>query len=325
MPRPISLSQPDTIAIEDALDPLDIFLVKDSLILVSNRNASSAYKAGLYSLNNNKLIKEIAPKGNGPKEFISCTLDIRDANSDIFYIEDVIQNKYWKCSIDSILSEADYLLENFRYSKDVIRLCPLEKDYIGYNFWYINNEQYNNKLPQLRKYSKSTNSIARTNDANYTYFVANVTGGYVFTNKSKSCIWVTDFFDDRIYIYSDSLKLTKCISGPDGITPDFMSVNKDNYNYIVFEKGKTYRGYLAYTTTDKHIYLVYEGTNGTPYQTTDLPPVEVFKFDWEGNLLSTYQLDKYIYTISVDSSEKYLYGTSCNSYEGEIVFIRYPI
>ncbi len=84
MPRPISLSQPDTIAIEDALDPLDIFLVKDSLILVSNRNASSAYKAGLYSLNNNKLIKEIAPKGNGPKEFISCTLDIRDANSDIF-------------------------------------------------------------------------------------------------------------------------------------------------------------------------------------------------------------------------------------------------
>lgn len=104
-----------------------------------------------------------------------------------------------------------------------------------------------------------------------------------------------------------------------------MSVNKDNYNYIVFEKGKTYRGYLAYTTTDKHIYLVYEGTNGTPYQTMDLPPVEVFKFDWEGNLLSTYQLDKYIYTISVDSSEKYLYGTSCNSYEGEIVFIRYPI
>lgn len=325
IPEIISLSQPDTIQIEEALDPLEFFLVKDSLIVISNKNASSTYKSGVYSLNNRKLIKEIAPKGNGPKEFISCTLDIRENNSDIFYIEDVIQNKYWKCSMDSILSGSDYLLENFRYSREVIRLCPLDSSYIGYNFWYINHTKYDNKIPQLNRYSKNVNSIKRTEDTNYNYFVANVTGGYVFMNQSKKCIWVTDFFDDRIYIYDDSLKLSKCIWGPDHIEPQLISINKNNYNYIFFEKGTSYRGYLAYTTTEKHIYLVYEGTNGTPYRTTDLQPVEVFKFDWDGNLLSTYKLDKYIYTISVDSHEEFLYGTSCNSYEGEVTFIKYPL
>lgn len=70
-----------------------MYVVKDSLVLISNRDATQHFKAGLYSLNSGKLIQEIAPKGNGPKEFIDCTIDVRDCNSHIFYLEDATQNK----------------------------------------------------------------------------------------------------------------------------------------------------------------------------------------------------------------------------------------
>ncbi|WP_455672075.1 BF3164 family lipoprotein [Phocaeicola sp.] len=322
-PETIHLSSPDTIDIADALDPQEFYLVKDSLVIISNRSAAQEYKAGLYLLNG-KLIKEIAPKGNGPKEFISCTLDIRDSNSDTFYIEDVIQNKYWECSIDSIIHSKDYLLNYFTYSRDVIRLCPLENEYIGFNFWYLNNNKYDNGVKALSKYERQNDARGRIGSG-HSYFVANITGGYVFTNTTKEQFWVANFFEDKISIYNDSLELIKHIDGPDHFNHQFKEIEEEDYKYIFFEKGTSYRGYVAYTTTPNYVYLVYEGTNGTPYRTNNLKNVEVFKLDWEGNLISNYQLDKHIYTISIDSQDKYLYATSCNSYEGDIKFIRYKL
>lgn len=315
----------EKINIKEVLNPFYIYLVKDSLALISYRDVVQPYKAGLYSLKSGKLIREIAPKGEGPQEFISCTLDVRDNNSDIFYIEDVVQNKYWICSIDSIISGAPYLLQSFTYSRDAIRLCPLEqeKEYIGYNFWYLNNEEYNNQVTLLNKYKMEKGPKGRL-ASGHEYFVANVTGGYVFANNNHTRFWVSDFFTDNIHIFNDSLQLIKCLNGPDHIKPEYKEIQEEQ-KYIFFQKGTSYRAYLAYTLTPQHIYLAYEGTNGTPYKTTDLKPIEVFKLDWDGNLLACYQLDKHAFTISVDSQENFLYACCYNSYEGEIEFLKYKL
>lgn len=312
------------IHIKDALNPLYMYVVKDSLVLASNRDATQHFKAGLYSLSSGKLIKEIAPRGEGPKEFIDCTIDIRDCNSDIFYLEDVTQNKYWICSIDSILSSSDYQLESFTYSRDAIRLCPLENEYIGYNFWYLNEKEYDNKVVPLTKYPMTNEPKGRLGSG-HEYFVANVTGGYVFTRPNQKNIWVANFFDDKIEIYNDSLQLIQCLHGPDHFKRNFKMIQEDNFKYLFFEKGTSFRSYLAYTLTSKHVYLVYEGTNGDPYQMDNLKNVEVFKLDWDGNLICNYQLDKHAYAISVDSKEEYLYAACYQSYEGEVEFVKYEL
>ena len=95
--------------------------------------------------------------------------------------------------------------------------------------------------------------------------------------------------------------------------------------FVYFAKGTSYRGYLCYTYTKNHVYLVYEGTNGTPYRMDNLKHVEIFKLDWNGNLLCNYQLDKHAFAISVDVKEEYLYACCFDSYEGEIEFIKYEL
>lgn len=321
----IVLSHPDTICVEDALNPLDFYLVKDSLVLIENADNSQQYKAGLYSLSQGKLIREIAPKGEGPKEFVSCQLDVRENSSDLFYIDDFVQNKYWECNLDSIIANKEYLVKSFTYSRDVIRLCSQDSTYIGYNFWYLNNADYDNNVPALQKYKQMNGPKGRLANG-HPYFVANVTGGFVFMSPDKNRIWVADFHDDKIHIYNDSLQEIKCLSGPDYFEHEFEDIHDKNYDHFVsFSKGTAYQSYIAYTKNSKYVYLVYEGTNGTYQRLDKLNPVEVFKFDWEGNPITYYKLDKYIRTISIDSQENFLYATSYNSHDASTVFIRYAL
>ena len=126
-PVSVSLSNPDTLTINDALNPLDFYLVRDSMVLIENADDSQRYKAGLYQLKTGKLIREFAPKGEGPNEFVSCQLDVRSNLSSVFYADDFMQNKYWECNLDSLIQEGGYLMDYFIYSRDVIRLCPLQK------------------------------------------------------------------------------------------------------------------------------------------------------------------------------------------------------
>lgn len=315
------LKAEERIKLEAALNPLYCYVLRDSLVLVGNRGDAQLYKAGLYSLKSQTLIRELAPKGEGPEEFLSCSLDVRDCHSDIFYLEDVIQNKYWECSIDSILSGGDYLLRSFTYSRDVIRLCPLNNEYVGYNFWHLDGNKYNKGIPTLAKYPMTYDAKGRLGSG-YDYFVANVTGGYVFSDHTQKHFYVPHFFSDNINIYNDSLRLVKQLKGPDFIMPQYETIERE-HNYVLFKKGTSYRGYLAYTLTPKHIYLVYEGTNGTPYKTNDLKPVEIFKLDWDGNLLADYQLDKHAIAISISQAEDTLYACCLNSYKGEVELWKY--
>ena len=97
------------------------------MVLIENADDSQRYKAGLYQLKTGKLIREFAPKGEGSNEFVSCQLDVRSNLSSVFYADDFMQNKYWECSLDSLIQEGGYLMDYFIYSREVIRLCPLQK------------------------------------------------------------------------------------------------------------------------------------------------------------------------------------------------------
>ena len=96
------------------------------MVLIENADDSQRYKAGLYQLKTGKLIREFAPKGEGPNEFVSCQLDVRSNLSSVFYADDFMQNKYWECNLDSLIQEGGYLMDYFIYSREVIRLCPLQ-------------------------------------------------------------------------------------------------------------------------------------------------------------------------------------------------------
>ena len=65
---------------------------------------------------------------------------------DSFYVQDIVQNKYWVCSVESLKNNKPCVLSSFNYSKDVISVCPLDSTYVGLDFWYIDIPEYNNGI-----------------------------------------------------------------------------------------------------------------------------------------------------------------------------------
>ena len=306
----ILLKNADTVSINEALNPLFFYVLRDSLVLVQNRDDSQLFKAGIYSLKTGEIVKEIAPKGLGPNEFVSCQILVKQNSDSIFYLDDVVQNKYRAFNVDSVLSHARYYPKSFDYPRNLVCLDFVDSTrYVGYNYWHLEHPKFNNSVQALDYYNIDL-PTEQSNLNNMKYFVANVTGGHTFYESKKKQIWVANFYDDKIDIYNDSLKLKTTLSGPDHFERKFSTFEEEKMKSVGFEKGCSYMAYKSFCVVNNHVYLVYDGTHDIPFRSKNLNSIEVFKLDLSGKLLTLYKLDRYIYSISVDSKEEYLYGTS---------------
>lgn len=332
----VTLSNPEEIILEETLDdPTAFFLMHDSVVIVQNQTHCD-YMIELFSLNSKKQLAQLATKGNGPDEFKSCFCFVHSNDDPLFYLKDDEVYSYMTVNLDSTLqSKKLNIQQRFQYNQELhyyVEICPVDNNhYVGYHMWYLNDSTYNNNIPNaLTKYAMDE----KTDESNsmqaamtkYKYFVASVNDVHLFMNPSNKQIWMADAHRDKIEIYNDSLHVVKTLSGPDNYNIKYcLPKSNSPIPFVGFEGEKSYRSYSNWTFTDKHVYIIYEGLNGGEYNIENLQPVEVFKFDWDGNLLCNYKLDRYVTTLSVDSKEKYLYCTSRKSFKDTAQFIRYKL
>ncbi|NLA25261.1 MAG: hypothetical protein GX879_09880, partial [Bacteroidales bacterium] len=89
--------------------------------------------------------------------------------------------------------------------------------------------------------------------------------------------------------------------------PEF-EISDYEFNVVSFKKRTDAYDYCFYT--HKSIYVIYKGLDGLKKSI----PTEVFKLDWEGNLLHRYilsdEFDIEIDNLCIDSKEEYLYVTT---------------
>lgn len=128
----------------------------------------------------------------------------------------------------------------------------------------------------------------------------------------------------RISVYDDSLNVVFTLTGPDHFQMGYEVIQSNSpIPFVSFTGGRNIHAYVDYFLTDKHIYLLYEGTEH--FNPMQLSPVEMFKLDYKGNLLCRYQFDRYVYSISVDRSERHLYCASRKTLEEPPVILRYAL
>ena len=159
----------------------------------------------------------------------------------------------------------------------------------------------------------------------YRYFVGDVNGGN-FIKLPNRTVWLTDFHQDKITIFNDSMQVMKTIIGPDRFALEYVE-KKTNFPlpFISFSNDRTIESYQLATYTDKHVYVIYKGVNEKKSDTPTFKPVEVFKFDYDGNPITCYTLDRLVYQISVDRNEEYLYATARTSPDEPARLVRYSI
>jgi len=327
----IELTDPEIIEVDgnrDTItDPTVFYLLHDSLLVVQNQ-PNCIELLNIYSLNDTQRPIYSVLRGQGPNEMLSCICYVTSNTIPEFYLQDMDSKIYYTVNADSILKNNKITLQDrFEYAKDLhplSNICLLDNDrYIGYSYWYVDDPAYDNGVPALSIYSKK-DSYERLDFNKMNYFVAPVSGAQIFVNPATGQIWEMQMHRDRIRIFDDSLKLCRQIDGPDHMNVHYKSMKRDiPMPFVGFDNEKELRSYSYFTLTDKHIYVIYIGSKD--YDMRKLEPVEVFKFDFEGNFICDYKLDRHIYTISVDRKEEYLYGTSRSSVESEAVLVKYKL
>ena len=297
-------------------------LICDSLIIAENSKAYPYY-FGIYNLKTKDLLVEFAMRGKGPGEFLSAkylsnTYDY--TNKEYFHIVDVVSQKVSIFNLDSLLNfKDDYRPSQFKLPDGMINFSPLiNGSYVFYNSFYLDNEKYSNHNDKIFLFDIRSEKL---HIENFKYFTPNVSSAYVLVSRDRDRIFIAERHRDVIDIYDKELQHIKTLKGPDFFDPQvFLRFS----NHISFKPGTKDGGYYPCYSTKDFVYLIYRGPKDLHNPEIEYPPVEVFKFDWEGNPIDRYVLDRFIYTISVSSDEKEIYGTSYNSI-GDPVLVRFSL
>lgn len=286
-------------------NPGEYYIAQDSLLFVEKRKANPYY-IEIYNLHKQTLIQEIARRGKGPNEFLSASYRNKRAYNDTFFIDDVVKSEFSFYSIDSILAGNPNPLKRVkvpRYTHD----CDIfNKDtLVCFNHYYFKSKQFNNDVKPLFfiKLANADNEAKKGLIGNY--YTPNVNSSYVFSSPVNDKIFLFHRHTDKLRIFNKKLELERILQGPDKLEPQYTVRNSASSNHVSFKEG-FYSSYYDIRITKSAIYALYSlEIKGQISNKTS----EVFKFDWDGNLIHRYELDKIIFNISLDSDGKYLYST----------------
>ncbi len=329
-----TMSNPEKIMLDPGVeitDPISCYLMHDSLLLVGNQVTCNSF-ADLYSAGSGKLLAKLALKGRGPGEFLGFTPVVPSGSSNEFYATD---GRNWY-TIDALKTFADrklHVSNSFMYAvsgnihpfMNIVRTG--DSSFVAYDIRYSAKPRLNpDNIPALQTYSTDRNrNTQEQNTGTPAFFNGPVNGAVVFRVPETGEIWMADNHTDAITIYNESLDVIKTVNGPDFLKPEY-SVNEVNGISMVTFGDKQYGAYTEYTLANGRIYLIYNCVNGmnlNEYENNDFPASEIFVFDTDGNPLERYELDRYIYTLSVSSDGKTLVCSSRASAGEQSEFLIY--
>ncbi|MFR0677013.1 BF3164 family lipoprotein [Dysgonomonas mossii] len=118
-------------------------------------------------------------------------------------------------------------------------------------------------------------------------------------NENKNCIMIFYFFTDLIDIYDFGGNKIKSLQGIDSFLPLF------NPNGTSIE-GKTRVAFWGQPIfDDKYCYILY---SGSVYKDFTEEIKSIYVFDWGGKLIQVLNLDRSVFTFSIDFDNKFIYG-----------------
>lgn len=304
--------EPEIVEFNKALHPMAFEILRDSIIMVRNWDASPGSFFEFYSVDSFNLLGVYGAAGRGPHEFIGPMGSYYTNKENGFVISDVSLKRASFYNLDSVLTLGNsYTPKRFEIPDFIYGFVFIDSStVVAYNSFYLNNFKFSNKGARPLYIFETT----RKNDfekeiEKHNYYTLNVSRGHIAISPDKRNMLVFYDFVDRIDIFNNDLKLIKRLRGPGSRLPEFKIID-DESNYV-WHKGPIVNAYWRLFFNDQHIFALYQG-----YAETEVPvepSTEVHKFGWNGELLHRYILTrepgmKFI-TISVDSKENYMYCT----------------
>lgn len=282
--------------------------VIDSLLIVIEPSMNKLFN--IFNLNNNKLVGKRIDRGQGPKDMIMPKIIYYDDN--IIKIIDMATSTIFEYDKFSFINTVDPTpISSFKLESPIF----IDAEILGDNIiGYFDNNQY-----QLRMYDKEGKDIKHM--AEYpplstsltdiekkeTFYMNFVTNGI---DKIAICYYMTDLIE----IYNMDGILEKRLYGPE----QFVSTVNSN---LLSHNNQNRDAYFAPESSGNMFFTLYNGgfINDINHSSSCK---KIFSFSWDGEPQNIYTLDDPVFSFTVDSKNRKIYGIS-NSPEFHIVEYSY--
>ena len=303
----------------DLYTPRDIIMV-DSLIIIGDINQSELYHRYLINGNNIEELSGFGKEGEGPNEFyMAFALHYTNDRLSIYnkgFLRYQILNKS-----DLLSSDIESYMEtkSVKNSAAFHELIELENDlYFGTGTFrkgmfafYSNDSIVHSDIPYPKD---NINTINEQKGMVYQGFIAK----QPYVNKIAFAGFYGQVFEIFSYenynikrVFSDIIEL-----------PSYKPTESENSleaNYTVENKI----GYFMTSVTDKYIYALFCGKN---YNDNRIDYANtIFVYDWDGNRIKKYLLDKDLSCICVNNEDSKIYGLHTDPEDDLVKIVCYNI
>ncbi|MES2005757.1 MAG: BF3164 family lipoprotein [Bacteroidota bacterium] len=142
--------------------------------------------------------------------------------------------------------------------------------------------------------------------------------GFLFLKPTEEKVAIALRYTDRIEIFDLHTQKSKLIKGPENYAPEFMPIKVYGRDLMVM--GRTEKTRMAFqkgTVTNRYIYLLYSGNYDeqvyNPQSQIRAAGKYIYVYDWNGNPIRKYSLDRYVTCIAVSEDDKVLYAFDRNT------------
>ncbi|MTI89408.1 MAG: hypothetical protein FH748_15735 [Balneolaceae bacterium] len=130
------------------------------------------------------------------------------------------------------------------------------------------------------------------------------------TSNNKGDKFAVGFsFTDIIQIYNYKGEVLETIKGPIQSELNFNKNKSGNFTL----SDDNISAYIDLASTSNYLYALYSGKK--IYSSNSNFGNLIFIFDWKGNLIKSFELDRQIFSITVDKQDSVLYGIDPSSLE----------
>jgi hypothetical protein len=263
--------------------------------------------------------------GRGPGEFNGAQFVPGIDTSDQFYILDLNNRKLHFLEKDSVFNNSEYFSDNcistilpsaksrlVTKSDLLIRAQLSDSTFLAVlfpafedRFAVVNSDmdilRYFGTFPEMRNKGVSKDMFQ------VHYLSSFYQKGMVHVNhENKRMLFSHSYLDMiEVYNYATGEKLFDIIGPEQNYPPEYETVYRGNWSEAMPCK-RCKKGYLSITSTNDCIYVLYPDINY--FSKSGSYSKFLFQFDWEGNPVCRYELDKKVWSIAVDEQSRRLFA-----------------
>ena len=316
--EPVKLtSQNSLIKSSDIGEIVDMAII-DSYLISDEIFSDKIFK--LYNLRTGKLISNFINKGKGPNEMLYPEA-INYYKPDFFTLFDGNKRELIYFSLNEILNK-NYRFynkkkveaEGFWVSKsyllnDSLLLCTGFFKKGQYLLYDLNSKTFNNFLD----YPPDEKLKGVTNEIKGRAFQGQISvrpNGGKFANATRGVFEICEIKNADI----------KRIFRKTYFSPECKII----HNNVAFSSASPY-GFHSITSTDSYIFLIYSERSMKEYGDEYYAGNNLLVFDWDGNPVVNFILDRYLKNFALDVSQMKIYGFCTNSNSGEPEIVTYQL